>query len=114
MSIKSVEDLFKQREDAIKTKSVSLFEETQLHELVGSISSHYLSIDAMKTTILNEVDDTPGLTKVVFVKEEYYIDNKLSHHNFLLYGIVNTIAGWKIHTITQGFFRMGPWRNKAR
>lgn len=46
--MKFVEYLFKQREEAIKTKSVLLFEETQLHEIIWSISPHYLSIDALK------------------------------------------------------------------
>ncbi len=110
--MEQIQKLFQQRDIAVKTKDVALFEATQLNETAGPPSSQYFAVDAIQTEILTQADDTVDLTKVIFVKETYFTGNTPSHHNFVIYGLVNTIAGWKIHTITPAFYRMGPWRNK--
>lgn len=71
-------------------KDVELFKSTQIREIDGSSSKGYLDTDRMKTTILHvhQAESEPNVW-IIFVKEDFFQSDKLTHHGYLLYTVVD-------------------------
>lgn len=106
----NVDELFRARDKAVRECSSTAFSETQFTELLQPSVSSYLELKLLETTVLADVDEQPDLTKVVLVKETYTEQNGQQRSTFVMYGLVNTVRGWRIHTANYAFPRMGPWR----
>ncbi len=100
--------LFEKRDAAVSARDMVALASTQLNELVGSQTASYATAEGMHTAILAVEDEDDGLTKVVFVKETYALGSSQQTHAFLTYGLVHTVVGWRIHTITPAFLRAMP------
>lgn len=98
----NVQNLFKQRDQAVARNDVVGFQATQLSDFLGSATDQYLSYDQLETRILAEADDVDNLIKVVFVKEKFVLADR-RQHRFLLYSLVHTVAGWKISAVSAPF-----------
>ncbi len=85
-----IQSLFKTRDAAILKKDKKLLLSTQIKEIDGSSSQGYLDTERMETTILHlHQDQFEDNVWIVFVREEYFQSGKLSHHDYLLYTVVN-------------------------
>lgn len=93
-----INKIFKTRDQAILKKDKELFLSTQIGEIRDSSSDGYLSIGKMVTEVL-AVEKINEITKMVSVKETYYVKSKKSHSILLIYYLVNTVRGWKIYGI---------------
>lgn len=87
---RKIQTLFKTRDQAVAKKDKKLFLSTQIKEIDGSSSKGYLDIDRMKTTILHvHKDEFESNVWIVFAREDFFQANKLTHHGYLLYTVVD-------------------------
>lgn len=93
-------DLFKTRDQAVKLKDKQKLLATQVTEIFKSETEGYLSNDEQITEVLFCNEDTSGENFwIVLVKEEYFLHNKASHHNYLLYKLIKANDSLKISEI---------------
>ena len=87
---KKIQSLFKTRDEAVAKKDKELFLSTQIKEIDGSSSKGYLDIERMKTTILHvHKDEFEPNVWTVFVREDFFRSDKLTHHGYLIYTVVD-------------------------
>lgn len=87
---KKIESLFKIRDEAVSKKDKKLFLSTQIKEIDGSSSKGYLDTDRMKTTILHvHRAESESNVWIAFVREDFFQSDKLTHHGYLLYTVVD-------------------------
>lgn len=93
-----IKKLFKTRDSAVSKKDKKLFLSTQIGEIRGSFAEGYLSIDKLVTGVV-AVEDINKISKMVAVRESYYIKDKKNHSSLLLYYLIKTVNGWRIDNI---------------
>lgn len=93
-------DLFKTRDQAVKLKDKQKLLATHVTEIFKSETEGYLSNDEQITEVLFYNEDTSGENFwIVLVKEAYFLHNKASHHNYLLYKLIKANDSLKISEI---------------
>jgi hypothetical protein len=97
-----IRDLFRQRDEAVRTKDAAQLRSRQLVDLPFASSEGYLSVDDMTTEVLYLQEDEES-NIVAFVKETY-TPSESNHQSgprsaFLIYFLVNTPRGWKIYQV---------------
>jgi hypothetical protein len=107
----TIHDLFVMRDAAVGKHDIRSFQNTQLSQIIGPIAEAYTSLSRLVTDVIAEAEDEPGVSVVVFVKETYYQDDTRVDSNFVVYGLINTAAGWRIYSAAHLFPRKGPWSN---
>jgi hypothetical protein len=95
---KTILQLFKTRDTAVKKQDRELFVSTQVDEIERGSSEGYLGVEHLTTEVLSVVGEN-DLEKVVFVKETYTPSKNIPYNSYLIYYLVNTINGYKIYKV---------------
>jgi hypothetical protein len=98
MNDKSIMQLFKTRDKAVKDQDRELFISTQVDEIERGSSEGYLGVENLKTEVLH-VHQENELETIVFVKEIFSPSHNISYASYIIYYLVNTVKGWKIYKV---------------
>ena len=91
-----IKAVFEKRDDAVRKQDMALFLSTQLYEIGFGSGAGYLSINDMTTEVLSVYEETDD-SAVTFVRETYKPSGKQPRSAFLMYFLIATRKGWKIH-----------------
>lgn len=97
MADRVTDDLFQVRAAAIQKKDRDLLLSTQVSEVPFAATEGYLTLDGITVEVLH-VHDVSDLERIALVKEVYQRSGG-ERTAFLLYRLINTVAGWRIFRV---------------